>query len=676
MIIDTLYAKDFMKLQEIDIAIKPGAMPILTGPNGHGKSAIFYAIALVLTGYKKGSTYRNYIRRGASKFTVRCTFRMTPSGDPFEATFVCSATKTIPMKKELTHRGYTYTGSDYDEYLKTFFDPDLLNALTFSFQNESDISRYKPWQLRDLLKTVFRTNFDTERSAVKDSTAAMHERVRDLQTQVDTMQSSINVLEDEVQVLDRPPSDQAIQEAITNVETLHTEYRDLQTHVTGLRELELSVDVAERDYASAADTYNRERTLQSTLKDTIQNEESSLETLREKLRKAVIAEQDVNTLERQLHDTQEDVSRNKVSIEDISTKLRIVDRGACPTCEREAPREWLNVREDLEAEQEQLRIAHVEAAKSIKALQRELHAAHAQQASRQQIEASIERTETALAKAQDQLQARTESQKLETYAHARDTAHEAYQKLQAEYHRQRETAQGTLQVLANLEERIRVAESVRDNLQQAAREYTLRKQMLEESTERKQRLQDKLDAAIADLTSTRSSLAPYDIASKIVDKHLPTYGILLAGTRVVHQMLNVIHPIFPSWELRLVPCRDGVAFEYRDADTDVEEWSPISLASGFEGALCSVAFKLTLTAFYNLPLLILDEVDAAANDENSYLVFDSIIQFVDAYDIHQTWLVSHRKHVIEQLVREYGGGIQHYEVEEGDIRLLWISDDV
>ena len=130
---------------------------------------------------------------------------------------------------------------------------------------------------------------------------------------------------------------------------------------------------------------------------------------------------------------------------------------------------------------------------------------------------------------------------------------------------------------------------------------------------------------------------------------------------------ELVQTIFPNLYIRLFYSKKGIEFFYStsgvtDEDMDKESMLPIKQASGFEKAILSICFKSVLCEAYNIPFVILDEVDAAASEENSRRFFDIVI---NGGLFQQSIIISH-KIDIQDTIKGMSDSISAYMVADGD----------
>jgi len=153
----------------------------------------------------------------------------------------------------------------------------------------------------------------------------------------------------------------------------------------------------------------------------------------------------------------------------------------------------------------------------------------------------------------------------------------------------------------------------------------------------------------------------------ILETVLPDY--IIAQACVILQ--NFINEFIQSTELDLKvklvaesssKKSKGVQFYYLShlGTKDLPEWLPVSMASGYETTLLTLAFKLAIAFMYESDILLLDEPDKTATEDNSLLLFKHI---ANLEGFKQIFLISHRESCLEWIKNEADALV--YWVEEG-----------
>jgi len=674
LIFTHLELTDFMKIKHAKFDLDADSMVILQGANGQGKSAVFEAMALILTGHRKGSSFKHYIRRGQKKFHIKATMYKTLGGEPYEVEMVCSHTSMPPMNKTVTHKGNIYKNSEYETFISSHFDADLISNITMTMQGDNNLAHFKPSQLRDLLKSVFKISFEKEQEKTREVASHYREKERSLIEKISSYKESLEILKRDEPILYRPPSQVKIDEKRTQLDNVKKELNDLQTYTAELDTIEKDINIVDQQR-------NEKKRLLDNIQQRIDHTKKKVQVTEQSIK---VGHKHLNEIEQELSKFSEadeltqaierltdDIASYKSEKQGIEHKLQLIDKGDCPTCRQPLPSDWVSNYNEFKQELEKL-------SQRLKESDAELRKQRTSNMERTNLEnkkrdaeRDLETQKVFLKQIQDELEKITNDNQWGQVNKELEDLNTKYGELVSTIDTRRSELSDYLTRETQLIEQQEQLTQELNKLENDKRTYEAKAEILKDNHERKEQVEKALKDFQEEEVGVHRNLEVYEVAEKLVDKYLPTFGVLTAGEKVVQGMLNIIKPVIPSWDIRLAPSRDGVYFEYRESGED--EYSPISMASGFENSLCNIAFKMTLTAYYGLPLMILDEVDAAAVDENSYRVFDSIIQFKRAYQIHQIWLVSHKKDVVAQLIQEYGESSKVFHVEDGNITTAWVG---
>lgn len=674
MIFEYLYLKDFMKIKEMEFQLSPSEMIILSGGNGQGKSAVFEAMALILTGHRKGSSVKHYIRRGQKKFNLKAQVRKSLDSPLFEINMTCSHSTMPPVNKVVTYEGISYQNSEYDTFMKTHFDVDLISNITLTMQGENNLASFKPAQLRDLLKTVFKISFDKEQEQTHHIASHYRERASSLDKQIKSINESLEILKKDEPILYRPPSQKAIDNKRAQYEQAQKRLSELEGYTGTLEDLEnqykdISNQAADKwkQVKRYEAEHNKFETNLENLQTKVTEAQKRVESLDEELNEFSVA--DSNAIYEEIEDLKGSLMELRNSKHNLEHKLNLLDKGSCPTCNQTLPEDWVSNKDEFSQKLKTIETSLQETSAQIQKYKDLMSQLGKVTQSKQDALKQLEVHQSQLDFVRESFDRESSQKNIDEYkekARELDNQAEVIAKDVAE---RRQEMEGALKERDETAKKVRQLKEELDTLENNRRSYEAKVEILNDNNARKEEIENRLTRLTNEDVEVHQDLEVYEVAERLVDKYLPTFGVLTAGEKVVNGMTNIIRPVIPTWDIRLSPSRDGVYFEYRENEED--EWSPISMASGFENALCNIAFKMNLTAYYGLPLMILDEVDSAAVDDNSYRVFDSITQFKRAYNIHQIWLVSHKGEVLKQLISEYGEQIQMFSIEDGEMTHTW-----
>jgi chromosome segregation ATPase len=190
--------------------------------------------------------------------------------------------------------------------------------------------------------------------------------------------------------------------------------------------------------------------------------------------------------------------------------------------------------------------------------------------------------------------------------------------------------------LAEIKEKLTLAKSTKErNAKIKEEESKVQTRLKKESEE----LSAKIEAAVVASNVREEAIA-------VVTKHFVNWLVVKTCDNLQQTMNEVIHEIFPNYFVRLEQSTHGVKFLYTK-DEGLEKnahnrWLDGRMSSGFERALLSVAFRVALCMLYEIPLLIIDEIDSVADDESSKQLYEHIFSLGN---FEQTILISHKPEI-------------------------------
>ena len=182
----------------------------------------------------------------------------------------------------------------------------------------------------------------------------------------------------------------------------------------------------------------------------------------------------------------------------------------------------------------------------------------------------------------------------------------------------------------------------------------------------------KIEESKTSVESYRRQKATYDEAITLLDKTFPAWLILKTCQMLEHEMNSFIQVIFPEMAVKLFQNKRGVEFFYTTNINDgriqtKENLLNAKMASGFEKAILSIAFKVALCRAYDLRFAFMDEIDQAGTEENSESLFKAILSN-DLFD--QLFVISH-KPTVRDVIHSFAPSLKTFYVQKGK---FW-SDD-
>lgn len=176
----------------------------------------------------------------------------------------------------------------------------------------------------------------------------------------------------------------------------------------------------------------------------------------------------------------------------------------------------------------------------------------------------------------------------------------------------------------------------------------------------------KIEESKASVETYRHQKATYDDAIVLLDKTFPAWLILKTCQMLEHEMNSFIQVVFPQMEVKLFQNKRGVEFFYTTDKNNgrihtKENLLNAKMASGFEKAILSIAFKVALCRAYNLRFAFMDEIDQAGTDENSEHMFKAILAN-DLFD--QLFIISH-KPMVRDIISSFAPSLRTFYVHKG-----------
>ena len=145
----------------------------------------------------------------------------------------------------------------------------------------------------------------------------------------------------------------------------------------------------------------------------------------------------------------------------------------------------------------------------------------------------------------------------------------------------------------------------------------------------------------------------------IFENRFPNYIILRVCRDLENFINDVVQKAFPYLTVELRADRSGVNFFYK-TDTSNESIS-ISMASGAQKRIITLAYQIALASLFNTGAIFLDEIDASMSSTNATVVYDFISSLTT---FNQVFFISHRQESFNA-VQESNPDVVCYSVDNG-----------
>lgn len=676
-----IHIQNFNNITDAELDLS-SAVSLFVGDNGSGKTSVVDAIGLCLFEYKRSDTYADYIKSGKDNACIY--FECEISNEPITFNITINKTGSTALEREVNFQGKVYHNSEVSTLLESL-NLKYFSDIFCSMQNGKDITRLSPTERVAYIQKLLAFSFGPQLKITDDTIKQLTEAITELSTTNAALSQTIQNLEKQIKPLN-------------NLDNLYSNIDEIKTKASQLQSYIVSKTAALRSNAAVAivkDKINAEivaLTNELTSKNTKAAEiklanESRTKTINKISEvKTIISgyEVKINNIEAKLNslDTQYAVQETTVqnkSAEYYAAEAQLnvcknnfdkVNHDKCPYCGQDisadnkahykqeldnAEETILKLQKDLSIEKDKLNTLSNEKTgllrekmslaalldaqnNQLKSYETELVCIDNELTQLKPLLENINSIEQLIKEKQDLL--KLENEKL---LEIDNEEWNNSQKQLSEYN----------QIITNYQ-RI-----VDENIHiQAANEALQKNIDLQRKT---------LDENIEKYTLLSDDLAVYKEAKQIFEKKLPQFIIIKTCKKIQNKLNELVQTIFPNLYIRLFYSKKGIEFFYStsgaiDEEADKDSMLPIKQASGFEKAILSICFKSVLCEAYDIPFVILDEVDAAASEENSRRFFDIVI---NGGLFQQSIIISH-KIDIQDTIKGMSDSISSYMVAEGN----------
>lgn len=676
-----IHIQNFNNITDAELDLS-SAVSLFVGDNGSGKTSVVDAIGLCLFEYKRSDTYADYIKSGKDNACIY--FECEISNEPITFNITINKTGNTALEREVNFQGKVYHNSEVSTLLESL-NLKYFSDIFCSMQNGKDITRLSPTERVAYIQKLLAFSFGPQIKTTDDTIKQLTETITEISTTNAALNQTIQNLEKQIKPLN-------------NLDNLYSNIDEIKTKASQLQSYIVSKTAALRSNAAVAivkDKINAEivaLTNELTLKNTkaaeikLANESRTKTVNKISEVKAIISEYEVkiNNIETKLNSLDTQYAAQETTVQNKSTEyyaaeaqLNVcknnfdkVNHDKCPYCGQDisadnkahykqeldnAEKATLKLQKDLSIEKDKLNTLSNE---KTSLLQEKMSLAALLDAQNNQLRSyetelvcidneltqlkplleNINSIEQLIKEKQDLL--KLENEKL---LEIDNEEWNNSQKQLSEYN----------QIIANYQ---RVVD---ENTHIQAANEALQKNIDSQ--------RQTLDKNIEKYTLLSDDLSVYKEAKQIFEKKLPQFIIIKTCKKIQNKLNELVQTIFPNLYIRLFYSKKGIEFFYStsgvtDEEADKDSMLPIKQASGFEKAILSICFKSVLCEAYDIPFVILDEVDAAASEENSRRFFDIVI---NGGLFQQSIIISH-KIDIQDTIKGMSDSISSYMVAEGN----------
>lgn len=673
ILIKDLSLTNFESIEQLSLTFDDQQMISIRGENGSGKSSLFHAIAFLLFNYKKGDSYRSYVKLGTDEAHLQMTALFDGEPAIYNVVIKAEGRSGTPVTRKVTFKNVEYGTSDYSKFIKEN-KLDHLEEIMFLFQDGTSIIESRPAERAAMLRRLFNLDFSSYTTSLKNeqenNKLAIVEYsaiAKDLQNRTyeklpltrEVPSALLESWEKEVATLNRDIStlnNINTQELATCRQSITRYERLLATEKQKLvsRESDISVKESQLERTTLSYTKLLNGSDSKAFRNAIQAELSEHSTLIDTLT------DHKNTEDTKLADLDKQLAVLKYSIVENNKHLASSSSGVCHSCGQPIDENHL-----LKLKEEKLSLERdLKEIEDRKTLESNLHKEtlaniEKEKAITQQLTASLAEEESlckTLEGINDQLKSLYELKEaiqsnIDSFTSELSRLRESCLELEAS-----EEAKTKLQ---SLEERKLELETRISNAKSTVVANSERKKFNEATSRREAEDATKLQSISEKINETQLSSAVTKTCIDIFENKFPNYVILRACRDLENFINSIVQRAFPYITVELKSDRSGVSFFYRTVGSD--EAISISMASGAQKRIITLAYQISLAMLFNTGAIFLDEIDASMSSTNASIVY-SFISALDGF--HQIFFISHRPESFAA-VQENNPNVVGYSVEDG-----------
>lgn len=686
--LNNLHLEHFMRITEADLDLS-SAITILEGDNGQGKSAVMEAIAVCLAERKRADSVKEFVQKGFDH--AKIVLEMKYNSVPIVFNVALNVRGGTPLERDVEYEGKHYINSEVTDLIKEL-DFTFYSDIILSMQGQDDIATMTPVQRANLLQRLFQFDFTEKVKGINDKIDEANEAIKLDNSKIEYLNKELvakKARRDSV-VLKEPPFDsntyyakQAEQdklfEELTNIKNIMGEANELHDKRNDIVEKSNNLGYKIQDLKQKKETAKAAKTELETFD--FDGKSSALTSEIENLRKEI----DSQNASLQMFD--ESIKANQAKqtevIQNIATcqyketefakKLSLIEKGVCPECGQSTCNMDHSVIENdksknddkiinLKAEEGNIGFAIADDRRKKEEVRQNISSLISKKATAEANLTSLRSTYSVL---------KSKVMPLEVYEQLEDdlkVAEEDQVALQDAYNKVMSELDKRKDAWAKQDEIERKYEAIKADIKMFDNAMVFNNAAQKQIEQYDEDIKNS-ELNIEEIKNNAASLAKdiecYNEVKKILDKELPNFLIVKTCSKLETEMNTFVQEVFPEFRIRLLQSKRGVEFFYTtDPNNDMEDVKSLinsKMASGYERSVLGIAFKVALCRAYGLTFAALDEIDAAASDDNSMKTFSSLINS-NVFD--QMIFITH-KEPTKEMIRSLADDVTCYHVESG-----------
>lgn len=698
--INRVYLKNFGVIPELDLNLEDG-ITIFHGKNGHGKSTIIKALSLALFNKYEGSL-GDYCNWNASKkeYAITVEFELKHK---YSVRIIYEDESTTRLLKDHTSNE-DWKNSACTSKLAEILDPDLYLSSVLSFASSYDFITTQPSKRRERLKKIQGLEFQEQLKKIESDLEYAEDQINDKQKEYSVLKENTPSENDLVSEYRYPFNKEELQqkkdqveEKNKRIETLKEEKSELKSKSDKKESVEQNIGTKNAYISSQQAAINDLNEDLEKLNGPIEDKSDSIRLKyyeKEKELRSQIDEKEseldkielvrIPTFDQEEYDeTKHQVQHLKFEIENEQHKLQLHDQGICPECGQELTsdhreeheknlnrfkkelKEMEGLLEELEKEKEHIEKEKEQQQKDLQrksVLESEIASLEKQitnldKDKNQELEDDLDRIKKERNKRFEEISAKNE--KLNILKEEFQENESERDVLQRELNQLIKHLPENLDMkLQEIDLRIYNEENEVSDLKQEIKQYedvvTKNEEVKKQNAVIKQKIQetkDKLEELQEEIDTFHVNVQIYKQAKSIVSKEFPAFVISRSIPRLEKIVNDFIDDAYGRYELEISEKKDSIHVYYKPKGKKVKE--DVRLSSDYERQLFALAYQLGLCFIQGSRVLVLDEPDSKADEDNSMIFYKILGSLFQSGDLNQLFLISHKRKAIEILQKDY-----------------------
>lgn len=687
MIVSKLKLKNFMNVESCDLEFNEG-INVIGGSNGMGKSVLFAAQAFCLVGNKRGDSWKDFIKIGTDKMEIDLVLYKFKGDEPM--TFhIEGLASSSSMVKEIRYGSEFARNTECDAFLEKFFDLEMMENVLFHLQESESITNITPAKRREVLKKIFNSDFSNIVEKIKLDATTVKDKIKENET-------TLKILENKVfqpYILERVPN--------INVKELAQKCDESRKLIVSTQEL---ITLKREQYIRKLEEKkkNDSRLMELTIKisDITRkmeatpsfSQEESEESLQEKVNLNLKEIEDLTVLnadldplikqyEEQIEGWKKELQKHKLILVEENVRLSSIEKqlkvfetsNACPLCGQECSEEHKNTlakeRDDTFLTIQGLDIIYKEKELEVNDNTHFLNTSKSSFATNEKKKIQLENDNKLLENKKEssrKAQMMREATLNEYKERLQELTEEkiGVEKLIADSSSsmvdegiEKELLQYESFISEKESEILKDATSIKEvetillrNSEKEKFNSEIKKQE-KENTELKGTLSKEVD-------DMKKEIIDLDYVRTVYESELPNHIMIRACQFLEDGINSFMLSTKDNFRVKLVQNPKGIDFFYKAREEP--EWLKAKMASGFESALLTLAFKFTVALAYDSRFIIFDEPDKAADEESSLRLIQTI---TNVEGFNQVFITTHRPRSLSYL-------------QENDANIIMVNNGV